>query len=88
MLVAFSVTPDRSDFWSGLAASVELAVFVSAGIRAVLPVLVSVVKRDWTAFGSAMAMVLLIGVLLLAARLFGRLDDWADVVDWTRTRLG
>jgi hypothetical protein len=87
VLVAFNVTPDRSQLWSGLAAAVELTVFVLAGIRAVLLVVVSGVKRDWTPLGSALWMVALMAVLLLAAKLFGWLDDWEEVISWVRAQL-
>jgi hypothetical protein len=88
VLVAFNLTPDRSQLWSDLAAAAELSVFVLAGARGVLLVMVSVLQRDWAALRSALWMAGLMAVLLLTAKLFGWLDDWAAVIAVIRDHAG
>jgi hypothetical protein len=80
VLVAFNVTPDRSQLWSGLAAAAELTVFVLAGARGVVLAVISVLQRDWAALRSALWMAGLMAVLLLIAKLFGWLDSWSAVI--------
>jgi hypothetical protein len=88
VLVAFNVTADPGQLWSSLAAATELTVFVLAGARAVLLAVISVLQRDWAALRSALWMAGLMAVLLLAAKLFGWLDDWAAVIAWVRGLVG
>ncbi|MFI9153033.1 hypothetical protein [Streptomyces sp. NPDC053367] len=88
VLISFSVTPDRSQLWSGLTAAMELAVFILAGIRAVLLIAVGVIQHDWLAFRSALWTIALMGVLLLVAKLFGWLDDWGAVISWVGDHVG
>ena len=87
VLVAFNVTPDRSELWSGLTATAELLVFAAAGVRALILLLLAAVWRDGDALKAAVKTVAMLLVLLLAARLFGWLDGWAAVIDWVRARL-
>jgi hypothetical protein len=82
LLVAFNATPDQDALWSGLAATTELVVFVGAAIRAVLSAAIGLLRGDAAALRSSVGSLLLMGVLLLIARLFGWLDDWGDVVHW------
>jgi hypothetical protein len=88
VLVAFNLTPNRSQLWSGLAAAAELSVFVLAGARGVLLVMVSVLQRDWALLRSALWMAGLMAVLLLIAKLFGWLNDWAAVIAAIRDHVG
>ena len=87
VLVAFNVTPDRKELWSGLAASVELTVFVLAAVRAVSLGLLAVLRQDGAAFAAALRTVALMAVLVLVAALFGWLDDWGDAADWVLDRV-
>lgn len=79
VLVAFKA-PNPRHLWSSLAAATELTVFVLAGIHAVLLAMVGVLCRDWAALRSALLTAGLMAMLLLAAKLFGWLDDWATVI--------
>jgi hypothetical protein len=88
VLVAFNVTPDRSQLWSGLAAATELTVFVLAGARTALLAVASVLQRDWAALRSALWMAGLMAVLLLAAKWFGWLDSWSAVIAQIRYHIG
>lgn len=88
VLVAFKVTPDRSQLWSGLAAATGLTVFVLAGVHGVLLAAVSVLQRDWAALRSALRIAGLMVVLLLVAKLFGWLNDWGTVIAWVRDHVG
>jgi hypothetical protein len=88
VLVAFNVTPDRSQLWSGLAAATDLTVFVLAGATGVLLAVVSILQRDWAALRSALWTAGLMAVLLLAAKLFGWLDNWGAVIASVRAHVG
>lgn len=88
VLVAFSLAPDRSELWSGLTAAAQLLVFVLACVRALLLLVMAVVWRDGAAVKGALAMLALMLVLLVAARLFGWLDEWGAVINWVSERLG
>lgn len=88
VLVAFNLTPDRSEVWSGFAAATELIVFVLAGVRGVVLAIASVIQRDWAALRSAVWIAVLMALLLLVAKIFDWLDNWAIVIDSVRGYVG
>lgn len=87
VLVAFNVTPDRSELWPGLTATAGLLVFIAAGLRALILLLLAAARRDGDALIAGVKTGVMLLVLLLAGRLFGWLDEWAAVIDWVRVRL-
>ena len=66
------------------AAAADLIAFTFAGLRALPLAGLALVKRNGSALIRALLTLGLMGILLLIAKLFGWLDDWAAILTWTR----
>lgn len=87
VLVAFNVAPDESELWSSLTAGADLLLFLAAGARALILLAIGLVRRDRAPAVAGVQSLVLMGGLLLAAMLFGWLDEWRAVISWVLDRV-
>jgi hypothetical protein len=87
VLVAFNMATDASDLWSSVSAAADLAVFTLVGVRALLLAGIGLVQRDRDALRAALWTLGLMAVLLLAAMVFGWLDEWTAAISWIRSQI-
>jgi hypothetical protein len=82
VLVAFTLAPDASQLWSSALAAGDLVVFTVAGLRALLLAGIGLILADRKALRTALLTLGTMAVLLLVAKVFGWLDEWAVPISW------
>jgi hypothetical protein len=82
VLVAFKLAPDASELWSSVLAAADLVVFTVAALRALLLTGIGLILADRKALRAGLWTLGTMAILLLVAKLFGWLDEWAVVISW------
>jgi hypothetical protein len=85
VLVAFKLAPDASQLWSSALAAADLVVFTVAGLRALLLAGIGLILAGGKALRAALWTLGIMPVLLLVAKVFGWLDEWAVMISWIRS---